>query len=341
MAYAEIIKSLNSIDEFGYVTWLQKLHLKPRVELFWWRLGRFAIPTNEFLKYRRIGNCDLCARGCPEVESCAHVAVHCKYLIDIIRMLRSWGFNIPLFSSLADCLHHLRHLSKISLDIVKIYYTAVFFSWNCRNDVKHGNPILPISVTATNVLFTATNKNPMLVNWDVSLLRESNSSWHPPPPDWIKINVDASLVDSNLASLGGVVCDSMGRLLLAFSKQKIHWDVNQLELDAVFSLKEFIKDWIFESKGLIIEGDNHNAIKFLHDSVKKSKTNNQISEKISFLHDLNKVIFHHTSRNCNKVTDLCATLALDNSFCFDSFTSSDIPSSLSELLKKEYEICTS
>ncbi|PKU73176.1 hypothetical protein MA16_Dca021367 [Dendrobium catenatum] len=74
----------------------------------------------------------------------------------------------------------------------------------------------------------------MLVNWDASLLRESETSWHPPPLDWIKINVDASLLDSNLASIGVVVRDSKGRLLLAFGKKKLHWDINQLELDVVF-----------------------------------------------------------------------------------------------------------
>ncbi|KAI0515997.1 hypothetical protein KFK09_008668 [Dendrobium nobile] len=323
------------------------------MKLFWWRMGRFAIPTNEFLKYRRLGNSDLCARGRPEVENCAHVAVHCKFLNDIIYMLRSWGFNIPLFSSLDFCLHRLRYLSNASLDIIKIYCTSIFFSWNCKNDVKNGNSTLPISVIAANVLFTATNKNPMLVNSDASLLRESDTSWHPPPPDWIKINVDASLLDSNLASIGGVVRDSKGRLLLAFGKHKLHWDINQLELDAIFSLKEFIKDSMFESKGLIIKEDNNNAIKFLHDSMTKSKVNNQIFEKISFLRDFNPSkqyeslsarapgAFPHISRNCNKVDDLCATLALDNNFCFDSFTSHDIPSSLSNLLKKEYEICTS
>ncbi|PKU60814.1 hypothetical protein MA16_Dca028787 [Dendrobium catenatum] len=73
----------------------------------------------------------------------------------------------------------------------------------------------------------------MLVNWDANLLRESETSWHPPPLDWIKINIDASLLDSNLASIGGVARDFKGSLLLAFGEQKLHWDINQLELEAV------------------------------------------------------------------------------------------------------------
>ncbi|XP_020674943.1 uncharacterized protein LOC110094124 [Dendrobium catenatum] len=289
LAYAESTKSLNSLDDSGFIAWLRKLYLRPRIELFWWRLCKFTIPTNEFLKYRRIGNNDLCARGCSEVESSAHVVVHCKYLIDVIKMLRSWGINVPIFSSLADCLHHLRHLTNYCPDIVKIYCTAVFYSWNCINNFKHGGPLLPTSVIAANVLFTATKKNSMLVNWDASLYCEFDLSWRPPSPDWIKINVDASFLDSNLASIGGVVRDSMGKSLLAFGKQQLHWDINQLELDAIFSLKDFISDWMFDSKGLIIEGDNYNVIMFLQDSMKKSKTCNRISEKISFLYDFNKM----------------------------------------------------
>ncbi|XP_028552623.1 uncharacterized protein LOC114580160 [Dendrobium catenatum] len=202
MAYAEIIKSHNHYDDSKFANWLRKLKLKPKVELFWWRMSRFAIPTNEFLKFRRLCNSDLCARGCLEVEDYAHVVVHCKFLIDIISILRSWVSTFH-FSSLADCLFQLRHFSKVSLDTVKIYCTTIFCSWNCRKDVKHANSILPISMTAANILFTATNNYPMLVNWDASLLKESEASWHPLPPDWIKINVDASLLDSHTASIGG------------------------------------------------------------------------------------------------------------------------------------------
>ncbi|XP_028556466.1 uncharacterized protein LOC110116069 [Dendrobium catenatum] len=274
LAYAESTKSLNPLDDSGFTAWLRKLHLRPRIELFWWRLGKFAIPTNEFLMYRRIGNTDRCAIGCSEVKSSAHVVVHCKFLIDIIKMLRSWGINVPIYRSLADCLYHLRHFSNCSLDIARIYCTAFFYSWNGRNNFKHGGPLLPTSVIAANVLFMATNRNSMLVNWDASLHCEFDPS-----------------------CIGGVVRDSMDKPLLAFGKQQRHWDINQLELEAIFSLKDFIAEWIFDSKGLIIEGDNYNVIKFLQDYMKKSMHNNQISEKISFLLEFNKGTASRSERN--------------------------------------------
>ncbi|XP_020699437.1 uncharacterized protein LOC110111773 [Dendrobium catenatum] len=261
-------------------------------------MSKFALPTNEFLKYRRLSHIDYCARGCHDVETCSHTAVHCSYLTDIISKLRSWGFNIPTFQSL-DCLSQLRILSKNSLNIVKIYCTAVFYFWKCQNDSIHGKSIMPVSVIAGIILSSTMNKYPMLVDWGTSLRSESSSIWHPPPLHWLKINVDAALLDSNLASIGGKVRYFKGRLLLAFGKKKMHGDINQLELEAISSLQEFLHDWMFDCKGIIIEGDNYNMIKLLQYSMMKSNNsaNNLISEKMAFLQDFSKVIFHHIPRN--------------------------------------------
>ncbi|XP_020685352.1 uncharacterized protein LOC110101664 [Dendrobium catenatum] len=248
LAYSEAIKFHKTIDDYGFANWLWKLKLKPRMALFWWRLSRFAIPTNEFLKYRKLSISDHCAYGCPAIENCDHILIHCKSLSEILCKLRSWGIIIPRFSSLTNCFQHLKILSSTSLDTVKLYRTAVYYSWNCRNDKKHCNPAIPVPVIDANVLFTATSKFPLLVNWDANLLREFVTSWHPPPLDWIKINVDSSLLDSNLASIGGVARDSKGCLLLAFGRQKLHWDINQLEMEAVFDLKDFVQDWKFDCK---------------------------------------------------------------------------------------------
>ncbi|KAL0905866.1 hypothetical protein M5K25_024311 [Dendrobium thyrsiflorum] len=71
---------------------------------------------------------------------------------------------------------------------------------------------------------------------------------------------------SNLAGIEGVIRDHKGRLLLAFGKKRTHWDVSQLELEAVF----VICDWMFESKRVIIEGENINNIKFFFCNIPSS-----------------------------------------------------------------------
>ncbi|XP_028556243.1 uncharacterized protein LOC110114731 [Dendrobium catenatum] len=150
LAYAEVIKFQNTFEDHGFAIWLRKLKLKPRVELFLWRLSRFSIPTNEFLKYRRLTTNDLCAYGCLDIETSEHILIHCKSLTEILNKLIAWGFYIPLFISLEDCFQQLKILSCKRSDTVRLYGTAVYYSWNRRNDKKHCNPVSPVSVIAAN-----------------------------------------------------------------------------------------------------------------------------------------------------------------------------------------------
>ncbi|KAH0463868.1 hypothetical protein IEQ34_006654 [Dendrobium chrysotoxum] len=83
--------------------------------------------------------------------------------------------------------------------------------------------------------------------------------------------MNASILRSNLARIGGVFRDHKGTLLLAFGKKRIHWDVAQLELEAVLAIREFIQSWMMNNKGVIIEGDNLNIINFIQESMNKSK----------------------------------------------------------------------
>lgn len=56
---------------------------------------------------------------------------------------------------------------------------------------------------------------------------------------------------------------------MAFGFMCLHWDIAQVELLVVQSLKEVMQDWMFEAKSIIIEGDNFNIIKLLQCSLEK------------------------------------------------------------------------
>ncbi|KAI0524532.1 hypothetical protein KFK09_003906 [Dendrobium nobile] len=242
LAFEAVMNNIYKDDDAGFYEWLRKLKLKIKVELFWWRLGKYAIPTNSFLKYRRLATSDLSARGYREVENYEHIVVH-------------WGANLH---------------------------------------------------------------------------RESLFSWHPPPLDWIKINIDASLLSNNRVGVGGIFRDYKGRFLLAFGKSLLHWDIAQLELEAILVLREYIQGWMLESNGVIIESDNINVITYIQQSMKKIEWHMEecLDKEVFFLNDFNKIIFHHVNRKCNRVADFCATLALDGNFLFDSFSFGSIPSTL-------------
>ncbi|KAI0510924.1 hypothetical protein KFK09_011535 [Dendrobium nobile] len=57
-----------NVTEYSF-TWIHKLKLNARVELFLWRLCRDAIPTEEFLFRRKIPGNNLCPMGCGMVEN--------------------------------------------------------------------------------------------------------------------------------------------------------------------------------------------------------------------------------------------------------------------------------
>ncbi|KAI0488426.1 hypothetical protein KFK09_028257 [Dendrobium nobile] len=289
LVYEQILIDNFNFSDVDYFKWLWKLKLNKKVEIFWWRLGKAAIPTNLYLKNHRISLIDGCERGCQAVESYEHIMVHCKHMVEIIMKIRDLGIMIPVFNSLDECLIGLKKLSISNPGIAKAYCSVIYLSWKNRNYVKHGKEAIPPSMVASNALYLAVSKSsPYLSSWGTNLLRESSNTWCPPPKDWIKINLDASLLTSYLGGIGGVVRDHRGRLISAFGKKKIHWDVTQLELEAIITLKNFLQSWMLECKGMIIESDNVNIIRFIQKFLKKNNwplgdANEQLIEVLCLL----------------------------------------------------------
>ncbi|XP_028550816.1 uncharacterized protein LOC110111227 [Dendrobium catenatum] len=237
----------------GFTAWLKKLKLTARVELFWWRMSRGAIPTNEFLKYRKHSDDDHCPRGCGGSENVSHIAVKCKHLQEVLRKIQDWGLFVPIFESLEDCLRDLKGLSVSAPNIVIKYCNVIYWNWKNRNEVAHGKETITVLVTTTNVISTAfLSVNPLIASWGANLPREFQIVWHPPPLGWIKINVDAVLLPSYVAGIGGCFRDDKGRLLVAFGENKVHWDIDDLELEAVMSVRKYLQPWMIECKGLIM-----------------------------------------------------------------------------------------
>ncbi|XP_020689791.1 uncharacterized protein LOC110104862 [Dendrobium catenatum] len=339
LAFEQVLNIRFNLMEDGYYKWLNKLKLSKKVEMFWWRLGNASIPTNLYLKNCKLLEDDLCARGCATVENYEHISVQCKYLVEIINKLIAWGIPIPIFNSMDHCLIELKKISEKNLGVVQIYCTIVYFSWKNRNEIKHGKSALPSYSVASNALYVAiTKSNPSLSNLSTNLFRESYISWCPPPKEWMKINIDASLTHSGLAGIGGIFRDCIGRFILAFGRKMIHWDIAQLEMGAILSVKDYVKSWMRDYKGVIIESDNLNVINYIQKSLKQDKSTmifNLVSDSL-FVNDFNKVVFVHAYRERNKVANLCATMALEDSFYFDSFSFDDIPLLMANLMKEEY-----
>ncbi|KAI0519799.1 hypothetical protein KFK09_007260 [Dendrobium nobile] len=294
LAYEFIINNRDLNDDGGFSIWLKNIKLNSKVELFWWRLSKFAIPTNHFLKFRRIADDDYCARGCQEVENYEHIVVRCKYLNEVVTTIQRWGFAIPKFYSLDECLEEMKKISARNKSTVRLYCTAIFLSWKNRNLVKHGGTAMSSSMVAANTISLSTFKsNLYLDSWGTNLSRESSTTWYPPLLDWIKINVDASWLPSCRAGIAGIFRDYKGRILVAFGKNTCDWDISQVELEAIFTIRDYIQNWMLESKGVIVESDNINVIKHIQNSLKKVEwqMENYPIQELLFLKDSIKLFF--------------------------------------------------
>ncbi|XP_020674290.1 uncharacterized protein LOC110093671 [Dendrobium catenatum] len=257
--------SNNEVEDI-YWKWLRDLKLSRRVELFWWRLNHNAIHSNEFLMYRRLINYNGCPRGCGNVENVEHIAVQCSFLHKVIENINKWGYNLPVFSSLDICYKELLFISKSNPFMGNLYCTVVFYTWKSRSKLIHDSKEDSVNFIAANAISLASSSNSFnlkSVNWDSNRLRLNSTTWNPPPTNWIKFNVDAALHSSYKFGIGGIIRDCKGRFLFAFGFKAIHWDSSVLELEAILSLRKIIQDWMYEAKGIIIEGDNFNVMKFV------------------------------------------------------------------------------
>ncbi|XP_020687312.1 uncharacterized protein LOC110103088 [Dendrobium catenatum] len=320
--------------------WMKELKLRPNIELFWWRLCNDAIPSNDFLFRRRLNNFSRCPRGCKEEENGCHIAGKCDKLRTVISILNGWGFQVPFFDNISECLEGLKKLVGKKSLIANMYCTTTRLVWKSRCKLIHDGIEDSVNSLAANAVSTSTVCNfinSYSDNWDVNQ-RKLFCSWHPPPPGWIKINVDASLLRNNVAGFGGVARDDKGRFLIAFGAKLMHWDIAQMELMAVLYLKNIIRDWMIEAQGVIIEGDNFNIIKILRLVMKTWKVSKIIDDNLAFLLDFNQVLFSFSNRDCNKLADVCANLALKKSFIWEDLSFEEIPPSFLFCLKEEYDL---
>ncbi|KAI0509840.1 hypothetical protein KFK09_010437 [Dendrobium nobile] len=211
---------------------------------------------------------DQCPRGCNSVEDGNHVAAGCGKLKEVLGILNSWGFFIPLMNSLDECCKWLNGKNKW---LVNLYYNIVYLSWKARNVWVHDNKISSPSVIASDaVVLAAALKNSACINSGIGNANQPVwllNSWHPPPPDWIKVKNNAALFKSYTAGVGGVFRYCKGRFLMGFGLSYTHWDAAELELQAILSIKSMLRNWMFDYKGLIIEGDNRNVINHIKKAV--------------------------------------------------------------------------
>ncbi|XP_028548787.1 uncharacterized protein LOC110098176 [Dendrobium catenatum] len=146
-----------------------------------------------------------------------------------------------------------------------------------------------------------------------------------------------SNISSGIDGVGGVIRDYKGRFLFAFGFKSIHWDISELELEALKALKNITQEWMYQAKGIIIEWDNYNVMKHIQGIFKEGPTvsNNLELLDFLFLRSFNQVIFQFVNRTSNKLADCCANHARLGDFWWNNLIINNVPPMFFKILKEE------
>ena len=135
----------------------------------------------------------------------------------------------------------------------------------------------------------------------------SSSFWLPPPPSWIKVNVDGSVYWSlNRSGVGGVLRDTNGIWVGGFSCVTSNCDVLHNELYAILHGLSFA--WEKGYKEVICESDSLQAIKIVEASIDMHRhpCRRLLLEIQQLLARSWSVRFSHVYRSANRCADYLA-----------------------------------
>jgi ribonuclease HI len=172
-------------------------------------------------------------------------------------------------------------------------------AWHLRNDVIHQQGREPLAASVSFLLsyadrFQASShlvedikgKAPMFVLPVASMMTEpgNQSTWMPPPANWIKLNTDGSFIGTGMpGAAGAVIRDHCGNVILAAcSPLPGCGDAEEAELKAALMGLKLVAG--FSHKGVIIELDCASVMKALQSpGTNRSKLWASFQEADSFL----------------------------------------------------------
>ncbi|KAK8955731.1 hypothetical protein KSP40_PGU009790 [Platanthera guangdongensis] len=135
--------------------------------------------------------------------------------------------------------------------------------WNAKlHNREVGTPVVIAVTILENISLFDHGHKPGCWRTNCPLGIFRSSSWCPPPPGWIKVNVDGSLPPSGSAGLGVVVRSKAGLVLTAASFAWNRWDLGRVDLEAILAICRVVLPTTPEARGFIIEGDAANVLDF-------------------------------------------------------------------------------
>lgn len=300
--------------------WLSRLRLHPRERFFWWRMAWGAIPTRSWLARRGLTEDRSCPWGCLAEESANHILGECEFLQKTSRALLRWGVSLPACASWEAFRKLCERMDRGVFEATRALCYTVYQCWRSRNAKCHGQEFATPLVIAANVLTSLSygSFHSSQGNWGTSQPDRLSPStlWCPPPPGWIKINIDGAVGCNREAGLGLVIRDSEGRVLLAAGHSTTHWDPGGAEMAALKVLGEFLPPSFFAVAGALIEGDCSNMIDYCRRSTANGGGSWDVrdADGLEFLREFAQISFQLVRRSANRAADVCSKLAIVSPF---------------------------
>jgi hypothetical protein len=205
LAEGMVTETSNSEKQMWNKLW--KLHVVPKVRVFWWRVLRGILTVESTLQYRHItplARCKVCLEA---NENMMHALIYCSHAQRFWMEAKSW-----LDLKLPDL-----HPTTWNKDILcdpridegdrsKII-TVMWVIWTSRNNVVHDKTSLD-HVQSMKLTRDALALLELPRQFPNTLL---GFGWKPPDDDWIKINTDAGIsFDTRMGGAGGIARSPIG-----------------------------------------------------------------------------------------------------------------------------------
>ncbi|GLT93612.1 hypothetical protein SLE2022_113960 [Rubroshorea leprosula] len=300
--------------------WIWKTPTIPKIQIFLWLLFHGRVKTLDYLCSLGITQESTCSLCKTELESIDHLFRSCSVTKSVLEhflpdTISNDQMGIPFSEWLQNHCRNLTPSSLFNIPRACVFTFLIWVIWNHRNCIMYRQD----SLNTQHLLHCSVNK--IVEFWSSINHLSANStriprlfSWTPPPPNWIKINTDGSVMGNpGPAGCGGILRDSQGQWIMGFIRNIGDTTVLAAELWAIRDGLSIAVN--LQLQKVIIESDCQIAIKLLTDGVNNFHPHsNLIMDCKVLLSNIHQARIQHSPRQCNMAADALAKKGVGSSF---------------------------